>query len=329
MDNKQWFKKAKFGMMVHFGLYSVLAGEYKGMRMKAFSEWIQRKFRIPISEYEKITQAFNPIYFDAEEWVKTAKEAGMQYIVVTSKHHDGFCLFKSDYDNYNVVDATPFKRDIIAELACACKKHGLKLGIYYSQDFDWHEKDGGGYDKPEAWGLTHEVRPEGTASNEWDFNNSEKNYDRYFRSKVLMQVRELLTNYGDICLMWFDTPTTISAQQSKELIELCKSLQPQCLINSRVQCEGEKMCDYTSCFDNYIPKPDEVDKLMESPCTINDTWGFKYYDDNYKTVDEIVKTKEYLNSVGVNYLLNVGPDHLGRIPVPQVEILKELGKRSK
>ena len=136
---KKWFKEeAKFGLMIHWGLYSLLAGEYRGERIPWIGEWIQAHFRIPKEEYEQLTKAFNPIYFDAEEWVKIAKNAGMNYMVVTSKHHDGFALFKSEYDPYNVVDATPFGRDVIKEIAEACKKHGLKLGLYYSQEIDWH-----------------------------------------------------------------------------------------------------------------------------------------------------------------------------------------------
>ena len=131
MNNKEWFKKeAKFGLMIHWGLYSLLAGEYRGQRMDMIAEWAQSYFRIPGAEYEQLAKAFNPVYFDAEEWVKLAKDAGMNYMVVTSKHHDGFCMFKSEYDNYNVVDATPFGRDVIAELSAACKKHGLKFGLY-------------------------------------------------------------------------------------------------------------------------------------------------------------------------------------------------------
>lgn len=134
MDNKKWFKEeAKFGMMVHFGLYSLLAGEYRGKRIPHIGEWIQSMYRIPNAEYEKLAKIFNPIYFDAEEWVLTAKAAGMNYMVVTSKHHEGFCLFDSAYDNYNCVKGSPFGRDIIGELAEACRKHGMKLGLYYSQ----------------------------------------------------------------------------------------------------------------------------------------------------------------------------------------------------
>ena len=145
MDSRKWFKEAGFGMMIHWGLYSVLGGEWKGQRMNGIGEWIQQFYRIPNAEYEKLAKIFNPIYFDAEEWVTIAKDAGVKYLVVTAKHHEGFCLFHTKVDKWNIVDATPFGRDVIRELADACKKHGLKLGLYYSQDLDWHEPNGGGW----------------------------------------------------------------------------------------------------------------------------------------------------------------------------------------
>ena len=146
MNNKEWFKQAKFGMMIHWGLYSLVAGEWKGKRMDYIGEWIMSKYEIPIKEYEQLAKCFNPIFFDAEEWVMLAKQAGMNYIVITAKHHDGFALYHSQTDKYNIVDATPFGRDVIAELAEACRKHNIKLGLYYSQNIDWHEPHGGGYD---------------------------------------------------------------------------------------------------------------------------------------------------------------------------------------
>lgn len=137
MDMRKWFKEAQYGMMVHWGLYSLLAGEYKDRYSGVYAEWIQANLAIPNAEYGKLAKAFNPVFFDAEEWVKLAKDCGMKYFVVTSKHHDGFAMFHSKVDKYNVVDATPFGRDVIGEIAEACYKHGLKMGLYYSQDLDW------------------------------------------------------------------------------------------------------------------------------------------------------------------------------------------------
>ncbi len=320
MDNREWFKQAKYGMMVHFGLYSLLGGEYRGRRMgTTIGEWAQAYFRIPNREYEKLAEAFNPIFFDAEEWGDIAESSGMKYIVITSKHHDGFALFHSEADKFNVVDATPFKRDIIEELAAACSKKSIRLGIYYSQALDWRERNAGGWES--SSGRNVENMPWG---NTWDFpDNTGKNYEEVFERKIKPQVRELLTNYGDLCSIWFDTPHTISASQSRELYDMVKRYQPNCLVNSRIGAEGVKY-DYRSWGDNEIPQDYQDDELLfETPATLNDTWGYKTYDQNWKSAEEIVKIKNFLNERHVNYLLNVGPDYLGRIPAPAVDILKE------
>ena len=159
MDNREWFKQAKYGMMAHWGLSRCWPGN-RGKKSSAYAEWIQSYFRIPCAEYGALARAFNPLYFNADEWIRLAKRCGMQYFVLTSKHHDGFALFHSKVDKYNVVDATPFGRDIVAELAEACYKHGLKFGLYYSQDLDWHEEHGGGYaptTSPARHGLVEQL----------------------------------------------------------------------------------------------------------------------------------------------------------------------------
>lgn len=182
--------------MIHFGLYSIFGGEYKGKRVTHQGEWAMHSFEIPIAEYSRLANVFNPIYFNADEWVKTAKEAGIEYMVVTTKHHDGFALFNSAADSFNCVDATPFKRDIIAELAEACYKHGLKLGLYYSQCLDWHEPNGGGYNEKIPSKLKELITAGRLWCNSWDFpQSSEKNYNLCFENKIKPQVKELLTNY--------------------------------------------------------------------------------------------------------------------------------------
>ena len=318
MDNKKWFKEAQFGMFIHFGLYSIPAGEWKGERTSYPAEWMMTYYKIPIKEYEKLTEVFNPVYFDAEEWVKLAKEAGMKYIVMTSKHQEGFCLFKSDVDNYNVVDATPFKRDIIAELAAACKKYGLKLGLYYSQELDFHEEHGGGVSRiDEKFGCDW--------SNTWDFpDKDKKDFSICLEKKIKPQIKELLTKYGDILLIWFDDPCDITPEQSKELYDLVKKYQPDCLVPSRV---GNGIGDIYSFGDNEITDDECLEGLWEAPITMNDTWGYKTFDNNWKSAEELLKIKEHLNKRGVNLLLNVGPDYLGRIPAPSVKILKEMGAK--
>jgi alpha-L-fucosidase len=318
MTRHDWFKQAKYGMMVHWGLYALPAGEWKGRRMPYIGEWAQSYFRIPNAEYGALAAAFNPILFDADAWVQVARDAGMQYLVVTSKHHDGFAMYRSRVDAYNIVDATPFKRDVIGELAEACRKHGLKLGLYYSQELDWHEPHGGGYRS----GRTNCGCMSWT--NDWDFpDNDRKDFARCFEGKIKPQVEELLRNYGDVCLIWFDTPGVITPEQSTELFGLVKKHQPDCLVNTRI---GNGLGDYRSMGDNEIPDAFFGDELVETAATLNDTWGYKCFDQNWKPAEEVLRIKNHLNARGVNYLLNVGPDALGRIPAPSVEILMKSAK---
>ena len=335
MNMKEWFK-GRNGMMVHWGLYSLLAGEHRGKRSAAYAEWIQSHERIPNAEYGQLAKIFNPIYFNAEEWVKLAKEAGLEYLVVTSKHHEGFALFKSEASDFNMVDGTPFGRDVIAELAEACYKHNLKLGLYYSQDLDWHEEHGGGY-------LSNHIECAGTAwNNNWDFPGIEgKDYDICFRNKIMPQVEEILKNYGDLCLIWFDVPMTLEEKHSRAIYDAIKRYQPECLINSRL---GNGSYDYVSLGDNEIPEkmPEtisgQVDMndiggfkpspwgLYETAATLNDSWGYCGWDNKWKSPERVAQIRKHLNSLGINYLLNVGPDALGRIPVTAQEILRAAAK---
>lgn len=331
MDNVKWFKNAKYGLMVHFGLYSLLSGSYKGKKSRHYAEWIESALAIPNSEMEKLASIFNPIYFDAEEWVLFAKECGMEYIVLTSKHHEGFALFKSEADSFNCYDRSPFHRDIVGELAESCRKHGLKLGLYYSQDLDWHEYHGGGYlsDPSGCCGVSWD--------NSWDFKG-EKDFTICYEKKILPQIKEIMSKYGDIALVWFDVPMTISKEQSEEIYNVVKKYQPNCLVNSRL---GNGKYDYVSLGDNEIP--DKIDTsigeidyndicgfkpsplgLYESACTLNDSWGFTTLDNNWKSAKQIYENKKRLNALGINYLINIGPDHLGRFPLQATEILREV-----
>lgn len=325
-ENKSWFSEARFGMMLHWGLYSLLGGEYKGRqcggaddgRAGELGEWIQSYFSIPCAEYEQYAKVYNPIGFDAEEYVRLAMAAGMKYIVITSKHHEGFAMFKSDVDSFNIVDATPFGRDPIAELAAACKKYGMKLGLYYSQELDWHEPDGGGYKS----GYKNQFS---RWTNSWDFpDNEHKDFSRCFEKKIKPQVKEILTKYGEISVIWFDTPSVITPEQSQELYDLVKTYQPNCLVNSRI---GNGLGDYASMGDNQVPGAKKNrDMLYETAATLNDTWGYKSYDQNWKNPAEVISLLTRLASRNVNYLLNIGPDYLGRIPVGARKILEEVGE---
>ena len=336
MENIQWFREAKYGMMAHWGLHSVLAGEYRGKRVETYAEWVQSYAAIPNKEYEQLAKSFNPIFFNADEWIKLAKDSGMQYFVFTSKHHDGFAMYHSKADPFNVVDATPFGRDVVGELAEACYKYGLKLGLYYSQELDWHHPHGGGYDH---FGGCAGV----SWDNSWDYPDRErKDFSICFEEKIKPQVEELLKNYGDICLIWFDVPHTITKEQSLELNNLVKSLQPDCLINSRI---GNGAYDYVSLGDNEYPAerpnetgmvddPNSLDGFKYSPYglyetagTLNSSWAFKYFDQNWITSEEVVARRKKLNDFGINYLLNVGPDGLGRIPSFCKEILLDAAEK--
>ncbi len=330
MDNREWFKQAGYGMMAHWGLYSMLGGEWKGRRVLDYAEWIQSYMAIPNAEYSKLADIFNPIYFNADEIIKLAKECGMKYFVFTSKHHDGFAMFKSKADKFNIVDASPFGRDVVAELGEACYKYGLKFGLYYSQELDWHHEHGGGYDNfAGCSGVSWD--------NSWDFpDRSKKDFSICFEEKIKPQVQEILTNYGDLCLIWFDVPHTISKEQSLELNSLVKHYQPDCLINSRI---GNGAYDYVSLGDNEYPAEFKLDTdsdpnslngmkyspygLYETAGTLNTSWGFKYYDQSWITAEEIVSRRKKLNELGINYLLNIGPDGLGRVPSFSVEALKK------
>ena len=296
-----WFREVKFGMFIHWGLYAIPAGTWKGKRIPGIGEWIMKRAKIPVAEYEQLAKQFNPVKFDAAEWVRVAKEAGQRYLVITSKHHDGFCLFDSAVTDYDMVDATPFARDPLEELAAECQKQGIKLGFYYSQTQDWHHPNGDG--------------------NDWDYDESKKDFAGYVENYVKPQVRELLTNYGSIALIWFDTPKRITPEQSQSLLDLVHGLQPDCLVSGRL---GNALGDYASAGDNRIPG-ELVDIDWETPATINDTWGFKSYDHNWKSTKDMLRKLVDIVSKGGNYLLNVGPTAEGVIPESSVERLHEMG----
>ncbi|MCJ7737702.1 MAG: alpha-L-fucosidase, partial [Anaerolineae bacterium] len=296
-----WWRDAKFGMFIHWGLYAVPAGTWKGEKIRGIGEWIMLRARIPVAEYEQFAKEFNPVKFDATEWVSLAKRAGQKYLTITAKHHDGFCLFDSKVTDYDFVGATPFGRDVLKELSEECRKQGVRLCFYYSQTQDWHHPDGNG--------------------NNWDYDPAEQDFAKYVEEYVKPQVTELITNYGPIGLIWFDTPKTMTEEQSISLMELVHELQPDCLVSGRV---GNQMGDYASAGDNRIPA-EAVDLDWETPATINDTWGFKTYDHNWKSTEELIQKLVDIVSKGGNYLLNVGPTAEGVIPQPSVDRLLGVG----
>jgi alpha-L-fucosidase len=303
-----WFRDAKYGMFIHWGLYAIPAGEWNGKRSLGLGEWIMNRAQIPVKEYEKLADKFNPVKFNADEWVQLAQDAGMKYIVITSKHHDGFAMFKSKVSPYNVVDATPFKRDVLKELADACAKRKMRLGFYYSQSQDWHEPGGAG--------------------NTWDFGPDQapdqkelKPYDRYLREKAEPQVRELLTGYGPVALIWFDTPRMMTPERGQRFADIVRSMQPNTLIDGRLGTEG----DYRSTGDNVIPSESSTE-AWETPATMNDTWGFRKDDTNWKSPGQVTFKLVDIVSKGGNYLLNVGPTAEGVIPQASQDTLRTVGR---
>ncbi len=297
----KWFREAKFGLFIHWGLYAIPAGEWKGQMIPDLGDWIMHNARIPVKEYERLASQFNPVEFDAESWVKFAEDAGVKYVVFTSKDHDGFAMYDSAVSKYNVFDATPFHRDPLKELAAACARHNMKFGFYYSHSLDWHEPNGVG--------------------NDWDFGaDNKKNVDQYLHSKAEPQVKELLTDYGPVSLIWFDTPSMMTKERGQRFIDIVHALQPDALIDGRLGSAG----DYVSMGENRIP--DVVVKGdWEVPATINRTWGYKKDDNVWKSPDELTFNLVDIVSKGGNYLLNVGPTGEGIIPRPSLVNLQSVG----
>jgi alpha-L-fucosidase len=310
----QWWREARFGMFIHWGLYSIPAGEWKGSTNHA--EWIRTTAQIPLAEYDKFVGQFNPVKFNAEEWVQMAKAAGMQYIVITSKHHDGFCLFDSKYTDFDVA-STPFKRDILKELADACHKHGIRICWYHSI-MDWHHPD---YLPRRDW---EKDRPAAGA----DFN-------RYV-SHMKNQLRELLTNYGDIGVLWFDGEweSTWTQDYGRDLYSYVRSLQPKILINNRVGVgrsgmegltkEGEFGGDFGT-PEQQVPATGMPGVDWESCITMNDHWGYNKNDNRFKPAKALVQMLADIASKGGNLLLNVGPTAEGIFPPTSIDRLREIG----
>jgi alpha-L-fucosidase len=307
----RWWRDARFGMFIHWGLYAIPAGEWSGRQIHGLGECIMANATISRDQYAALARRFNPVQFNADEWVRIAKDAGMKYIVITSKHHDGFAMFGSKVSPFNVVDATPFRRDPIRELALACRKAGLRLSFYYSHVLDWHE--------PNAPGINEYLHSEGENVPE-DFG---RDFARYYSEKAEPQVRELLTNYGPIGLIWFDwwRDKPLTPEQAREMATLVHRLQPDCLVNGRI---GYGFGDYASSGDNELRHSARRD--WEAPATINKTWGYRRDDNNWKSATELVRNLVRVVSQNGNYLLNVGPTAEGVIPAPSVERLREVGK---
>jgi alpha-L-fucosidase len=267
-------------------------------------ELIMQGLRIPLADYREVARQFNPVKFDAQRWVSLAKATGMKYLVITAKHEDGFAMFHSKVSKYNIVDWTPFKRDPLKELSEACRQEGIRLCVYYS-----HVDD---YEDPNSYG------------NYWDFHEYKRDFEKYYEGRAMAQVRELLTGYGPLGLIWFDHGT-YTPQQAKQMVDLVHSLQPRCLVNGRVGNYGQPlMGDYQSLGDHELPAS-ELQEYFEAIQTLNHSWGYNKFDDGWKPPREVVRQLVNAASKGGNYLLDVGPTGGGTIPQPAVDILEKVG----
>ncbi len=304
----------RFGMFVHYGIYSALAGFYRGKRIEGLGEWIQKNGRIPISEYSKIgREQFCPSENFARDLVLAAKKAGIRYIILTSKHHDGFCLFKTAVSDYNTYDY--FGRDLCRELADECRKEGLDIGFYYSHTLDWYEKNAAG-------NFYAGTGTRANNRNSWDYPDDNIDFEKYLREKCIPQVKELLTNYGPLNIIWFDFPHDITKEQSAELRKIVKELQPSCQINSRI---AHGLCDYYSLGDNVLPT---APNGIKSEClvTLNHTWGYRSDDHDWKSPESMINILSRCLTSDSTLLLNVGPRADGSLTTETKNILNAMGE---
>ncbi|MFC1765071.1 alpha-L-fucosidase [Planctomycetota bacterium] len=315
-----WWQEARFGMFIHWGLYAVPAGTYQGKQIEGIGEWIMQRAPISVEEYEKFAPQFNPVKFDADAWVRMAQDAGMKYIVITSKHHDGFCLWDSQVTQWDIMDASPFKRDILKELADACEQRGVRLCFYHSI-MDWHHPDAQAPFYPKYN----------------DRSRTNPNFSRYVETYMKPQLEELLTHYGPVGVLWFDGEwiTDWTEPQGKDLYRTIRTLSPNLIVNNRVG-KGRKGMEGMNKGEGYagdfgtpeqqIPATGLGGVDWETCMTMNDTWGYKSYDDNWKSTKTLIQNLVDIASKGGNYLLNIGPKADGTFPQASIDRLKEIGQ---
>jgi len=295
-----WWREAKFGLFIHWGLYAIPAGSHH-------AEWAMLYDKIPVADYKQYAAQFNPTNFNADAWVALAKAAGMKYMVITSKHHDGFAMYASKVNSFNVVEATPFKRDPLAELNTACQKAGIKLGFYYSQNQDWTAPGGS------------------AASSHWD-KAQDGDFKTYIETKALPQVKELLNNYQPApAVLWYDTPNAgknMTPEIAAEFVRVTDQ-HPNLIWNGRL---GGGYAGDTKNPEQYIPPQGYPGADWETCMTINDSWGYKKSDLKFKSTETLLRNLIDIASKGGNYLLNVGPDATGVIPQTEQDRLLDLGQ---
>jgi alpha-L-fucosidase len=302
-NKMDWWKDAKFGMFIHWGVYAVPAGVYNGKDIGRNGEWIMNRGKIPIAEYQAYAKQFNPVKYNPEAWVQMAKDAGMKYLVITSKHHDGFTLFETKASKWNIVEATPYGKDLLKPLADACHKYGIRLGFYYSQAQDWNNQGGA------------------ASGGHWD-KAQDGSMDEYIDKVAVPQVKEILSNYGQVDILWWDTPTDMTKERAEKFIPIL-SKYPNLITNNRL---GGGYNGDTETPEQFVPATGFPGRNWETCMTMNDTWGYKSKDNNWKSTKEIIQTLINIVSKGGNYLLNVGPTSEGLIPQPSIDRLKEVGQ---
>ena len=327
----KWWREARFGMFIHWGPYSILGGVYNDyLQRVGGTEWIMNRCKIPVKEYQEITKTFNPVKYDAEAWVKMAKDAGMKYLVITAKHHDGFAMIKTKASKYNIVDFTPYGKDVLDALAKACRKHDMKLGFYYSQIQDWNNPGGTtgrrtmdqGWPNPKA----NEIDEYTQAHNgSWDPLQQTATRKEYFNNIAIPQIKELLTNYGDIAIFFWDTPTGMTEEYAKKINDLFKDY-PHIITNDRLIRGSKKYTGDYKTPEQIIPTVKQLDGTdWETNMTLNDSWGYKKRGCVWKTSETLILNLVDIVSKGGNYLLNIAPDGEGGIPEINYHRLKEIG----
>lgn len=325
-DTLEWFQDAKFGMFIHWGLYAIPAGVWDGkkiheMRKPHIAEWIQYGAEVPRETYAELAKGFNPILFDANAIARLARRAGMKYLVVTSKHHDGFAMYDSEVSAFDIVDATPFKRDIVQELYDACREVGLDFGVYYSHNIDWADGSDSRVSELREKGLLENGRHNTYGANTWD--PSPNTFEEYLENKAYPQVKEIMRKFPGMKCLWYDMPARMDAEQSFHFYRIVYDIQPQIIINHRI---GNGFGDYRIPGDNRIPKDlDSLSKPWETVGTFNNSWGFSGYDQDWKSPREILYWLIEIVSKGGNYMLNIGPTALGGVPVESVRNLETVG----
>jgi alpha-L-fucosidase len=299
------FDDGNYSMFIHWGIYSNIGNMWKDSTYYGISEWIQNSnmANIPVEEYMAEARNFNPVNFDALAIAKLAKDAGMKYIIITSKHHDGFAMYESQCNDFNIVKASPFGRDPMKELALACKEEGLGFGFYYSHNQDW-------------------TFPGGNRGPAKTKKGEEVGFDYYFKEKCLPQVNEITTQYGDIAIVWFDTPGNMEKKYVEQLVEVVYKNQPNALISGRA---GDGLGDYKSLGDMNIPI-ENVEGLWETVDVTNDSWGYAWYDQNWKSPKRILTNVISTVGRGGTYMMNVGPAPDGSVPMQAQKALQNSGE---